>query len=114
MGIDVGTPLSLPTTTAAGLHPGVPAVDVHGFTPQTIQSHQFHDFNPFTSHNAFTPDQFTKQPSGFEPMDASADGPAIQNIAMDTDMQEEDSSISFHPRHFDANVTALPPNHLEK
>ncbi|KAH0542369.1 hypothetical protein FGG08_003214 [Glutinoglossum americanum] len=103
MGIGVGTPLSLPATTAPGLH---------GFTQQTIQSQQFHNFDPFAQ-NTFAPDQFTEQPSGFEPIDASADVPPIRNIGMDTDMQEDSPIMSFHPRHFDACGATLPPNRME-
>ncbi|KAH0553238.1 hypothetical protein GP486_006600 [Trichoglossum hirsutum] len=107
-GISDGTPLSLSTTTAAGLQPGALVLDVHGFSPQTIQPHQFHNFNPFASHDTFAPDQLTKQPSGFEPVGAPADG-----IVMDTDMQEDSSIMPFHSGRSGANGVATPPSHSD-
>ncbi|KAI9777712.1 MAG: hypothetical protein M1839_008631 [Geoglossum umbratile] len=113
MGISVGAPLSLPTTTATGLHAVTPAAGVHDFTPQTIQSQQFHNFNPFAAHNSFVPGQFTEQPTGFESMDASPDESPIRNISEDTSMQDDSPVMAFHPGHFDANMACLPPKHIE-
>ncbi|KAI9773320.1 MAG: hypothetical protein M1840_007535 [Geoglossum simile] len=110
MGIGIGTPLSLPTTAAPGLHAAVPPVGIHGFTPQTIQPQQFHNFNPFTAHNNFV---LTEQPMGFESMDVSVDGAPIKNIGVDTDMQDDSPTIAYHPGHFDANTACLPPKHIE-
>jgi hypothetical protein len=111
MGISAGTPLSLPTTTAPGLHTVVHPMGVHGFTPQTIQPQQFHNFNPFAAHNNFV---LTEQPIGFESMDVSVDGSPTQNIGVGTDMQDDSPIMSYHPRHFDANTACLPPKHIEK
>ena len=89
MGMNVGTPLSLPQT-AHGMHADS-AVDMHQFHPQLLQQHQFHD--PFAqpqTQTSFAPSSFVHQDSGYEAMNSNENSP-IENMGM---MQRHDSGVT--------------------
>lgn len=71
VGISIGTPLSLPNTSTAMPRPT--AGDIHDYNPQTIQPHQFHNYQPFTQslHSGYLdPSHYHRPPSGpGSPMD---------------------------------------------
>ena len=78
MGMNVGTPLSLPHTSSAMHVPDPTMTDLHQFPPQFLQNHPFHNINPFSQQPqlqhqpSYHPSSFLQhQDSGYEAMDQS-------------------------------------------
>ncbi|KJZ72426.1 hypothetical protein HIM_08229 [Hirsutella minnesotensis 3608] len=107
----LGTPLSMPTSSEA-IHPGPTVVDMTGF--QTLQSHQFHHFNPFIQAQPpqnFAPSTFAHRDTGYETMDHDGS-------PMDSDPSDErvaPMATTLHSQNLTGMAVAHPlPASAEK
>jgi hypothetical protein len=77
MGMNIGTPLSLPTS-GDPLHADS-AVDLHQFHPHLMQHQHFH--NPFAPQAGFAPSSFVHQDSGYEAMENPSDSSPLVDVS---------------------------------
>ena len=111
--MELGTPLSLPTSKG-GMHSGAgPMMDMSHFH-NVIQPHQFQPFNPLIqpapAQSSFAPSSFVHQNTGYETMDD--DGSPLKSNAkesmgsLDANFHSQSPMMGFQPRHF-----GLPMSH---
>lgn len=85
MGMNVGTPLSLPAS--GGALPADSAIDMHQFHPQLLQAHQFHNVNPFAPQQSFAPSTFMHHDSGYGAMEHSGEASPEDNMGLTHDRE---------------------------
>lgn len=112
MGIHLGTPLSLPAPDGS-IH-SMSSMDMQGFNPHLLQTHSFHNADPFAPQQTFAPASFVHQDSGYEAMDPSADGSPENEVIMETDLQKESRAMDFSSRQFVGTMPAPPIPSTEK
>lgn len=105
MGMNVGTPLSLPHNGPA--MPADAAADMHHFHPQMLQ-HQFQ--NPFSAQpqpTSFAPSTFVHQDSGYEPMNSSENSP-LDSMNVGIPQQDNAAPTQLNIRPSDATMSGPP------
>jgi hypothetical protein len=113
----LGTPLSMPTSEDA-IHPGPAMMDLSAFHHPGMQTHHFHQFNPFIQppppQPSFAPSSFVHQDTGYETMDQDGSpmdsDPAEERMAsIDHTFQDQTTMVGFHSRQFGMSTTASAP-----
>ncbi len=100
MGMNIGTPLSLPTS-GDPLHADS-AVDLHQFHPQLLQQ------------TAFAPSSFVHQDSGYDALDNPGDGSPLQGVNMNVSHSQESLPMEAFSRSHADSIAAPPLPQKEK
>lgn len=114
VGISIGTPLSLPNTSTAMPRPT--AGDVHDYNSQTIQPHQFHNYQPFSQslHSGYldASHYHTRPPSGpGSPMDVGNGVDLMQDQGpLDGPQLDAGALMSLEGKQYDHELAPHSPS----
>lgn len=110
MGMNIGTPLSLPTS-GDSLHADS-AADLHQFHPHVLPHQQF--VNPFAQQSGFAPSSFVHQDSGYGPMENPDDGSPLQSARVGASHSQDSLPMEAFSRPHPGSMAAPPLIQSEK
>ncbi len=82
---------------------------MEAFHQHMLQPHHFQNANPFAPQQSYAPSSFVHQDSGYEAMDASADGSPMGDVCMDGEIHGVPHGLPLSTTKYDGTMAAPAP-----